>query len=134
MASNFKTSDLAVNAAADALLALLNNGKLRLYAGVQPTTPDGALGAQVLLAELRFGSPAFSRAVAGVAVANPLTEEDDAMATGTATWFRALTADDVAIFDGSVGVAQADLILNAVSIQQHAIVAVTSLAITLPKA
>lgn len=134
MANNFKTSNQAVNTALDALLALLDGGKLRIYDGTQPATADTAIGAQVLLAELTFGSPAFAASAAGVAEAEAITEESAAIATGTATWYRAVTSGGAAIFDGSVGTSSADLILNAVAIQQNAIVAVTSLTVTLPKA
>lgn len=127
MANNPKWSNAAVNAEADALAALLNDGYLRIYDGSQPANADTAVGAQVLLAELRFNATAFAAAVAGLLTANALTADAAANATGTATWFRALKSDGTTVvFDGSVGTSAADLILDSVAIQVNADVSVTS--------
>jgi hypothetical protein len=134
MALNPKFSNAAVNAAVDAMAALLNTGYLRIYDGTQATDANTAVGAQVLLAELRFGATAFGGAVAGVATANAITADSDANATGTATWFRCLKSDGTTVvFDGSVGTATANLVLNSVAIQIHAAVSVSSLTLTLPE-
>ena len=47
-----------VQAQCDAMVGLLSNGYLRLYSGAQPATADTAVSGQVLLAELRLGTPA----------------------------------------------------------------------------
>lgn len=134
MALNPKLSNTAVNTAADVVCPLLNNGYLRIYDGTQPTTADTAIGAQVLLAELRFNATAFGAAVAGVATANALTADTSANATGTASWFRALKSDGTTVvFDGSVGTATADIVLNSVSIVAAATVDVTSFTYTQSK-
>jgi hypothetical protein len=134
MASNPKFSNAAVNAEADALAALFNGGKLRIYDGAQPATADTALGAQVKLAELTFANPAFAAAAAGLLTANAITTDVDAAATGTASWFRAVKSDGVTvIMDGSVGLAASDLILDAVAIAQHADVACTSFMLQVSK-
>jgi hypothetical protein len=52
MAHNLKLSNAAVNAKADALAALANNGYLRIYSGSQPADADSAITSQVLLAEV----------------------------------------------------------------------------------
>lgn len=128
MAVNPKRSNAAVNAAADAVCDLLDNGYLRLYDGAQPANADTAVTTQVKLAELRWNAAnAFGAATAGVAVANAISPDTNADATGTATWFRALKADGTtAVFDGSVGTASADLILNSTAITAGANVSVTS--------
>ena len=134
MAKNLKLSDTAVNAEVDALTALLANGYLRIYDGTQPATSGAAITTQTLLAELRFGSPAYGAAAAGVATANAITSDASAPASGTAAWFRALKADGTtAIFDGSVDTADADLVLNSVAISSGAQVDCTSLTYTAPK-
>ena len=134
MANNPKFSNAAVNAEADALGALLDNGYLRIYDGTQPTNADTAIGAQVLLAELRFNADAFPAAVAGVLTANAITADAAANATGTATWFRALQSNGTSVvMDGSVGTSAADLILDSVAIQVNADVSVTSFTLTLSK-
>lgn len=129
-----KISNAAANAAADALCALLNNGYLRIYDGSQPTDADTAIGAQVLLAELRFGATAFGAAVAGVATANAITSDSAANATGTASWFRALKSDGTTVvMDGSVGTSGANLNINSTAIQINAAVSVSSYTYTVQK-
>ena len=115
MANNPKRTNLAANTAVDAMAALLNGGKLRIYDGAQPATADTAVGAQVLLAELTFANPAFGAGVAGVATANAITGDPTADATGDANWFRALKSDGVTVvYDGTVGAGGAfDCVLNS---------------------
>ena len=131
MALNPKSSNVAANAAVDAMATLINTGYLRIYDGTQAATADTAVGAQVLLAELRYAATAFGAGSAGVATANAITADSSANATGTASWFRVLKSDGTtAIFDGSVGTATADLILNTVAIVAAASVSVTAQTLT----
>lgn len=131
MALNPKRSNAAVNAAADAVCDLLDNGYLRIYDGTQPTTADTAITTQTKLAELRFNATAFPAASAGVATANAITADTSADATGTASWFRALKSDGTTVvFDGSVGTSSADLVLNSVAISSGAQVSVTAFTYT----
>jgi predicted amidohydrolase YtcJ len=134
MALNLKLSNATVNAEADAHSALLNSGYLRIYDGTQPTNADTAIGAQVLLAELRFGATAFAAASAGVAAANAITSDSSANATGTATWYRTLKSDGTTVVsDGSVGTSGANLNLNSVAITAGAAVDCTAFVFTQPK-
>jgi hypothetical protein len=127
VANNPKLSTVAANAAADAVTPLLNSGYLRLYDGTQPPSADTAVSTQVLLAELRYASPAFGAAVNAIATANAITPDASANATGTASWFRALASDGTTtIFDGSVGTADADLVLSAVAIAAGTAVSVSA--------
>ncbi|MEK9722830.1 MAG: hypothetical protein VW405_05010 [Rhodospirillaceae bacterium] len=131
MANNPKRSNTAVNAAADAVCPLLNNGYLRIYDGTQPATADTAISTQTLLAELRWNATAFGSASSGVSTANSITADSSADATGTATWFRALESDgSTVVFDGSVSTSGADLNLNSVSITAGSAVSVTSFTYT----
>ncbi len=134
MAANLKLTNLAANAEADAFSALLNTGWLRIYDGAQPATADTAVGTQVILAELRFSATAAPAAVAGVVTFNAIVSDTAANATGTAAWFRCFKLDGTtAVYDGSVGTATSDLILNSVAIQINAQVDVTSLTHTVTK-
>ena len=134
MANTPKVSNAGVNAAVDALAALANTGYLRLYDGAQPTNADTAVGAQVLLAELRLNATAFGASSAGVATAGAITSDTDANATGTAAWFRVLKSDGTTVlWDGSVGTSGCDLNINSTAIQIHAQVDVTAFTCTLPK-
>lgn len=133
MALNAKISEAAANAAVNAVVDLLDGGTLRIYGGTQPADADTAVTDQTLLAELTFGTPAFGDASGGVAEANAITQDSAANATGTATWFRALTSGGATVFDGSVGTSGANLNLNSVAIQAGATVSVTALTYTQPK-
>lgn len=131
MALNPKRSNAAANAACDAMAALANGGYLRIYDGAQPASADTPVSSQTLLAELRFADPAFAAAAAGVAAANPIASDLSADATGVASWFRVFEADGTsAVWDGSVGTANADLVVNSVNFQQGAHIDVTSLTLT----
>lgn len=134
MANDLRESNAAVNGKADALSDLLDNGYLRIYDGTRPATADTAIGAQVLLAELRFNAIASGAAVAGVLTFNALTADASANATGTATWFRALKSDGTtAVFDGEAGLSASDLNLNAVAIVAGVELSVTTFSYTQPK-
>jgi hypothetical protein len=123
----------ARNARADALGALLNSGYLRLYSGAKPAGPDTAITDQTLLAELRFGATAFGAAANGVITANALTGDAAANAGGTAAWFRALKSDGSSpVIDGTVGTADATLVLNTVSVVENVAVDVTAMTYTEP--
>lgn len=131
MANNLKLSSTTVNAEADALSDLLDNGYLRIYDGSQPANANTAITTQVLLAELRFNATAAPAASGGVLTMNAITQDSSANATGTATWFRALKSDgSTVVFDGSVSTSGADLNLGSTSITSGASVAVTSMTFT----
>lgn len=131
MALNPKRTDAVCNLLGDAMAGLLDSGYIRIYSGTQAATADTAIGVQVLLAELRFGATAFGAAAAGVNTANAITADSSANATGTATWFRCLKSDGTTVvYDGSVGTASADLVLNTTSIVSGATVSITALTLT----
>ena len=126
MASNLNISDVAGNAQATAFAKLCNSGYLRVYDGAQPFDADTPITSQRLLAELRFGDPAFHPPIAGALTARPMLKTSDAAGTGTATWFRCASKSGVAILDGTVGHngdpvdEQYDINMDAPKIQQHA--------------
>jgi hypothetical protein len=133
VALNTRTSIVGRNAELDAIAPLANGGKLRLYTGAQPATPETAIGAQVLLAEWTMPTPAFGAAAAGVITANAITAVN-ALATGQATWFRLVKSDGVTpLWDGSAGIgATFNANLNSDLISVGALVNVGSLTKTLP--
>ena len=134
MANNLKLSNEAVNAEADALSVLLDNGYLRIYDGTQPATANTAISAQVLLAELRFNATAAPAASNGVLTFNAITQDSSANNTGTASWFRALKSDGSSVcFDGTVGTSGTDITIATTAIVAGAIVGVTSASFTVNK-
>ena len=129
-----RMSNAAVNAEAEALSTLANTGYIRIYDGTRPTNADTAVGAQVLLAELRFGADAFGAAVAGVLTANAITADSSANAAGTASWARILQSDGTtALWDDEVGTATSNIVLNTVSIGLGANVSISALTHTVTK-
>lgn len=137
MANELKITNAAASASADAVVDLIDAGagagKLRIYDGSKPATADTAISSQVLLAELTFSDPAFGAASNGVATASSITADSSANASGTATWFRIVDSNNVAIMDGTVGTSGADLNLDSVSITIGQSVSVTSFTYTQSK-
>ena len=141
MANNFKISNAAAKAACDAVVDLIDGGagagKIAIYDAPQPTDPDTAIEAQTKLAELTFSDPAFGAAAdanpGGRATANAISDDTNADATGTAAWFRVTDSNGAAIFDGSVGTASADMVLNTTAIAAGSTVSLTSGTVTQPE-
>jgi hypothetical protein len=102
------------NAQLDIIGRRLDGGYLRVYSGPRPPTPDDPVGAaNILLAECRFASPAFERATNRTLTARAVMTDPSTDAAGRPTFYRCLASDGrSAVADGSVGAADADLILN----------------------
>lgn len=140
MANNPFFADNTIIVGLEAVMALLNSGKLEIFTASQPTDANTALGAQTLLSTLTFGTTAFATppvasGSAGskivTATANTITSDTSAAATGTASWFRAYKSDGTTVvMDGSVGTSGCDLNLNTTSIVSGATVSCTSFTIT----
>ena len=130
----FKLSTVARNAACNAVVGLLNTGYIRIYDGAQPTNPQTAIGAQVLLAELRFGATAYGAASTGVATANAITGDASANATGAAAWARILQSDGITVsHDATVGTSGTDIVLNTTSVVSGVAVDITAMTFTIPE-
>lgn len=133
MAKSARYRMSARQAAVDAITALLNGGTLEIRTLAQPADPGDA-DTGVLLATLALGNPAFAAANAsGIAIANAITADASADATGTAAHYTAKSSLGVVITQGSIGgTAQADtsgtvnLLLSTTAIVAGAQVSVTS--------
>ena len=123
-------SRLAASAAADAVLRLLDGGYLRIYSGEQPADPDVEIGNDhVLLAELRFGSPAYAPAIDGFATSARVTGAGKA--NGVAAWGRTFMSDGTTpVWDGSVGISDTNITLSTTSIMEQAVITLTGLSYT----
>lgn len=127
-----KFSDAFVNAMLAAGLTTLDNGYLDVYDGVKPADPSVAITTQVRLARLRFANPGAPYPVGGISPSYAFTSDNDTVA-GTPTWFRMSTAVPAAQIDGTVGLADADLVLNSVTFLAHGDLDVPSITFTQPK-
>ena len=135
MSKNSQLANATVNAQGATLSALLNGGYLNIYAGPQPGNADTAVTTQILLAQLRFGSPSAAAPLNGIVTFNAITS-GTALATGTAAWFRTLQSDgQTVVMDGSIDLAAntPNLALNSLAIAQGAQVSVSSFVHTLQK-
>lgn len=128
-------SSAARNAAADAVVDMADAGAapgtLQIRSGTQPAGPDST-ATGTLLAEITLGDPAFGAASGGVATLAGTPLSATAVADGTASWFRILDSDDLAIMDGSVGVSSADLIVNTTTVTTGLDVEIADGTITMP--
>lgn len=107
------------------LPALADGGVISIYTGSQPTDADTAIGAQTLLWSTTLAATAFDNAVTGtISLASSIAE--NAVATGTAAWFR--WQKGAYVMDGTVGTTGADLTVSTTSMvntNSHSITAFT---------
>src|SRR5580765_4879536 len=75
-------------------------GRLNIYTGAQPATPDTAASG-TLLGTLTLSSDAFAAAASGAVALNTVGADTTADATGSAGWFRFFRTGDTA--PGSAG-------------------------------
>ena len=101
MTKDLRLSTAGRNAGVNAIAALANGGTIKIYNGTIPTTPQTAVGAQTLLAQLSLAATAFGAASTGVATAGTITGDTSADATGTASWAR--IAGGGTVFDCNAG-------------------------------
>lgn len=126
----------ARTAMADALVDLLDAGagagKIEIRSGTRPANPN-TTATGTLLATVTLIDPAFGAASSGVAT---LTDPAavTAVATATATWFRAMDSNNAAVFDGDVTATGGggDLTLATTSITTGLSVDVTGGTVTMP--
>lgn len=128
-----RNSIITRNAAVNAMTPLCNSGKLRIYTGTKPATPETAASG-TLLCELTLNATAFAAASGGVSTANAITSDSAADNTGTAGWFRITQSDGTtAVCDGDCGTSGADLNMPTLSIVAMAVISCSALTFTLPQ-
>jgi len=99
---------------------------LSIYNGARPATGGTAT---TLLAQLTCNATFAPAASGGVLTLNSITN-NNAAATGTASWFRITSSGATFCLDGDVGTSGSDLNLTTTSIVSGQPVAVSSFAIT----
>lgn len=126
----------ARNAACDAAVDLLDAdasaGYVEIRTGTQPATVATAASG-TLLATCTLGDPAFGASGAvnpGEAVANAVATVQ-AVADGTAGWFRGYDGAGVAVIDGAVG-AGLEMELNSYVLNTGLDVTIDSWTVTMP--
>lgn len=138
--ANTDISQAAAQAACNAIVDLIDGGPAAGYIeirdGTKPANPDAA-ATGTLLATLTCSDPAFGNAtLAGpsVATANAITDDTNADASGTATWFRAYDSVGTAVIDGDVTATSGggDLELDDTAIVLGGTVSITSWTVSMP--
>lgn len=130
MASNLKYSASLKNGRLDQITSKVGtSGLLDIYDGTQPASPDTAITSQVKLAELPCSATFAAGASGGVLTANSITSAN-AVASGTASWFRLKTSGGTAHVDGTVGTSGTDAIIDNTTIVSGQPVNCTSLTVT----
>lgn len=137
-----KLSNAAAILAAEAVAGRINVGAaastLVIYAGVAPADTDTAIGAQPVLVSFELPDPAFGAGAdtnpGGTCTLNPV-DPVQALATGTATFFRIIDGDGVAVTQGVVTdtTGNGDLKLSSTSVISGIDVTVVSGTITMPE-
>lgn len=134
-ANNPEFYDATVEAALNAVAAMLNSGFIKIYTGSQPAL-DGSLTG-TLLATMTFGATAFGSASASAgtvtAAANSITS-GTAGNTGTAGYHALVKSDGVTVVaTGSVGTSGADLNMNTLSVTSGNTVSCSSYTLSEPQ-
>lgn len=134
MASNPQFSTALRNAWNDALTAAIGaSGFLDIYAGTEPANVGTAITTQTLLAHLPLSSAFAPASSGGVLTANAITTAN-AVASGTASFFRLTTSAGTAVGQGTVGTSSSDLNLVTTTIVSSQPVSVSSFTYTQPGA
>ncbi len=136
MAKDTQLAVTAINAEADALARLLDNGYLRIYDGEKPADGNTALSGNTLMSEHRFSATSAPNAANGVLNFNPLTSPT-ALSGGTPIWFRALKSDGTTnVLDGTCGAAgsTSNLEFSALPFVLGGVITIASFTHTIPAA
>lgn len=138
-----RLAQAARNAEANAVVDLIDAqgsgspGKLKIYTGSRPATPNTAPGGgNTLLATLTFSHPAFGDAGAaggnqpGVAVASAITA-GTAGNSGDAAWFRVEDGSGNPVWDGTIKESgqsgDAEMVMDEVTVLAGGSVSISSL-------
>lgn len=118
----------------------LDDSEFRIYTGIEPESADDSIGSATLLTTIKNGASGitFSTATPGV-LTKPVAEtwQGTNAASGTATWYRLVKADDTGAastsavrMQGTVGVIGADLNLASTALVSGAPQAIDNYVVT----
>ena len=141
MAVGFYATNAVVIAGLDAMVDLIDGGTtpvIEIRDGAVPADADAAETGTLLASLTMDGTAAFGGAADATgkarATAAAIGSDASADATGTASYFRIKTQTAGTVrFQGTVGTATSDLILNTVSITIGSTVAITAATVDLPE-
>lgn len=140
MASNFKISTEARNAACDAIVDLIDGGTgagtIPIRTGAPPTNVGDA-SSGTLLGTCTFSATAFGASSSGTATAASITSDTSADASGDAGHFRVYKgagADTEAVMQGTAGESadSPDMTFDNKTIVAGGTIAISSFTVTVP--
>lgn len=104
----FYSQSFAVAIAEIVRTRMVNGGKLQVYDGIRPVTPDTAVTSQNLLVEFTIPGPAFDPPTYDAVTDRVVMEGKpispaSALAGGVATWARLLDNTGTPLYDGNCG-------------------------------
>jgi hypothetical protein len=111
MASNLNMSNFVVNGIANHIASMVNGGKLYIYKGNQPGSADIVVDYKNMLVEIPL--PYFLFNASGGVLKSRQQISGDAVAGGIASWYRVLNDKGQTLWDGSVGMGNADMNLES---------------------
>lgn len=128
MALQFSTACL--NGRANAITTAVGNGGfLEIFTGAAPAS-CGTATSGTKLCSLPLGTP-FAAGAGGGAISPTLPTTQNALASGTAGYWRIFQSDDATcVLQGSVGTSGADLNLNTLALVSGGPVQITAFTIT----
>lgn len=127
----------ARNAMVDAVVALIDAdagaGTVKIYDGTRPTNANTAVTTQTLLATVDLATTSFGASSSGTATATDPASVN-AVASGTATWFRCADNTGDVVFDGDVTATGGGgtMTLSTTAITSGSPVDITAFTITAP--
>lgn len=138
MAVNISTQ--ARNDCGDAVVDLIDigtvnpNGFMEIRTGTIPATPQEA-ATGTLLSTVNFSLPAFGNFDNGVGIANPIADDTDIDATGTASWFRIYDRDGNAVIDGQITLTGGggDMEFNTIDFIKGGVVSIIAMTAIVPQ-
>lgn len=140
MATNFKLSTAARNAACNAIVDLIDGGtgagRCEIRSGSPPANVGDASSGD-LLGICTFSATAFGAASNGQAAANAITSDTDANASNDAGYFRVYAGaagDTAALFQGTAGEAAdtPDMVFDNKTIVAGGTIAISNMTVTVP--
>jgi len=130
-----KLSNSARSDEANGIRSAMAAGKIRIYDGTRPASPNDAVTSQTLLVEFDLDSPAYATAVDGVITLAGVPIQATAVATSTATWVRFVeSSGTTVVMDMDIGVSGTDFIIADTSITVGMVCEITSHTYTVPEA
>ena len=127
----FRLSTASRDDACDGIVDALDGGSIEIWSGAAPTNVGDA-PAGTLLGTCPLNATAFGASSTGTAIANAITSDIDAEASGDAGYFRIKNSAAAVMADGTCDQGAGDLSFDNKTIVAGGTIAISSFTITVP--